>query len=300
MSEKHEVLLRLKAVELLAYWEGRVVTNRLVEWFNISRQQASHDIKRYIQERNPESLIYSPVAKGYIPTARFSPVLSSGHINEYLELVAGIEGELLSVTLESKEHLAAVQLPDRSVEPLVVREVLKACRSNQVLSVLYASMNNPVPHRREISPHTLIYTGFRWHIRGFCHTNNDYRDFLLSRISDPQTSKAAYKGSEPDGLWNENVTFELVPNPNLSDPQRALVQRDFCMADGCLSITVRKALAHYALLRYQAGITETEQHNALKYPIVVAEGSRAVIGSLLFGNKDKSGVDLANQGQSLS
>ncbi|RLA53243.1 MAG: WYL domain-containing protein, partial [Gammaproteobacteria bacterium] len=39
-AAKHEVLLRLRAIELLAYWEGRLVTNRLVAWFGISRQQA--------------------------------------------------------------------------------------------------------------------------------------------------------------------------------------------------------------------------------------------------------------------
>lgn len=44
-AEKHIVLLRLRAIELLAYWEGRLVTNRLVDWFGISRQQATADIK---------------------------------------------------------------------------------------------------------------------------------------------------------------------------------------------------------------------------------------------------------------
>ena len=30
-AEKHEVSLRLRAIELLAYWEGRLVTNRLAD-----------------------------------------------------------------------------------------------------------------------------------------------------------------------------------------------------------------------------------------------------------------------------
>lgn len=46
-TDKHEVLLRMRAIELLAYWEGRLVTNRLMSWFGLSRQQASADIKRY-------------------------------------------------------------------------------------------------------------------------------------------------------------------------------------------------------------------------------------------------------------
>ncbi len=55
-AERHEVLLRLRAIELLAYWEGRLVTNKLVAWFGVSRQQASSDIRRYLISHNPDSL----------------------------------------------------------------------------------------------------------------------------------------------------------------------------------------------------------------------------------------------------
>jgi len=73
---KHEVLLRLKAIEILSYWEGRLVTNRLTDWFGISRQQASSDIKRYLSEHNPASLVHDPSVKAYIPKADFKPVLT--------------------------------------------------------------------------------------------------------------------------------------------------------------------------------------------------------------------------------
>ena len=56
--EKHEVLLRMRAIELLAYWEGRLVTNRLVGWFGVSRQQASADIKRYMEQEGRHPLAH--------------------------------------------------------------------------------------------------------------------------------------------------------------------------------------------------------------------------------------------------
>lgn len=56
-TDKHEVLLRMRAIELLAYWEGRLVTNRLMSWFGLSRQQASADIKRYNTLYNPDALM---------------------------------------------------------------------------------------------------------------------------------------------------------------------------------------------------------------------------------------------------
>ena len=77
-DEKHEVSLRLRAIELLAHWEGRLVTNRLVDWFGISRQQASADIKRYITNYNPDSLVHDLAVKAYAPKPGFRPVLTTG------------------------------------------------------------------------------------------------------------------------------------------------------------------------------------------------------------------------------
>ncbi len=37
---KPDVTQRLKALELIALWQGRLVTNRLSDWYGISRQQA--------------------------------------------------------------------------------------------------------------------------------------------------------------------------------------------------------------------------------------------------------------------
>ncbi|UIF86265.1 hypothetical protein KAF44_00740 [Cupriavidus necator] len=51
---KHEALLRLRAIELVAYWEGRLITTQLMDWFGISRQQASADIKLYKYSRETD------------------------------------------------------------------------------------------------------------------------------------------------------------------------------------------------------------------------------------------------------
>jgi len=81
------------AIELLAYWEGHLVTNRLMSWFGLSRQQASADIKRYNTLYNPDALIHDPSVKGYVPKASFQPVLTTAHINEYLNMLSGLVSE---------------------------------------------------------------------------------------------------------------------------------------------------------------------------------------------------------------
>ncbi len=291
-TDKYEVVLRMRAIELLAYWEGRLVTNRLMSWFGISRQQASSDIKRYNASYNPDSLIHDPSVKGYVPKAGFQPVLTTAHINEYLNMLSGIVSESHAMIATPENNLAAVQLPDRTVRPEVVREILRACRAGGCLKIIYASMSNPHWHERIISPHTLVYTGFRWHVRAYCHKSNQFKDFLLSRIErTPVIVDEVPVDSSQDQAWHDELTLHLVPNPNLSDAQKILVERDYGMPDGRLQITVRKALAHYSLQRFQAAINEEELSDALKYPLVLQANDRIKVLPTLFNHSQSSNGD---------
>lgn len=283
-QKKHEIALRQRAIEVLSYWEGRLVTNRLMEWFGISRQQASADIKKYLTEVNPGSLHHDPAVKGYIPKAGFQPVLTKGDISEYLDLVSGMDGESGDDLGNAQPHLVTVTLPDRTVRPEIVRELLKASRSGLSVKILYASMTNPIVSERVISPHTLVYTGFRWHVRAFCHKRREFRDFILSRIDRaPWPAPDTSPSPEDDSLWTETIQLTLVPNPKLNDKQKAVVEKDFGMPDGRLHIRTRKALAHYTLQRYQAAITVDEAADEFKFPIILLEADRKRMTPLMFG-----------------
>ncbi len=269
-ADKHEVLLRMRAIELLAYWEGRLVTTRLMNWFGLSRQQASADIKRYNTLYNLDSLFHDPSVKGYVPKASFQPVLTTAHINEYLNMLSGLVSESHALIATPESNLSAVQLPDRSVRPEVIREVLRACRTGSCLKIIYASMHQPQWHERMISPHTLVYTGFRWHVRAYCHQSKQFKDFLLSRIDrTPVVVVMDTVDPAQDQQWQEEIMLTLTPNSKLNPSQQALVEKDFGMPDGRLQISVKKALAHYTLQRYQAAITLAEAEDALKHPLVL-------------------------------
>lgn len=284
LSLTHVVALRLRAIELIALWEGRLITTQLMTWFGITRQQASADINRYNTEFNPDALIHSPAIKGYIPAPSFSPVFTTGHVNEYLEMLASQAGQPMAQVVESHPSVATVQLPDRAVRPEVVREVVKACRAGSSLRILYSSMSTPAPHERVISPHSLVYTGFRWHIRAWCHAKQSYRDFLLSRIDRvPKHSDESAPPIEGDRLWHESIFITLIPNSRLSDDQKGLVERDFAMPDGRLPLTVRKALAHYTLQRYQAAISEDEASRVSEHPLQLLPSDRRKLEPYLFG-----------------
>ena len=282
-ADKHEVLLRMRAIELLAYWEGRLVTTRLMNWFGLSRQQASADIKRYNTLYNLDSLFHDPSVKGYVPKASFQPVLTTAHINEYLNMLSGLVSESHALIATPESNLSAVQLPDRSVRPEVIREVLRACRTGSCLKIIYASMHQPQWHERMISPHTLVYTGFRWHVRAYCHQSKQFKDFLLSRIDrTPVVVVMDTVDPAQDQQWQEEIMLTLTPNSKLNPSQQALVEKDFGMPDGRLQISVKKALAHYTLQRYQAAITLAEAEDALKYPLVLQGSDIEKLSSYLF------------------
>lgn len=228
-------------------------------------------------------MIHDPSVKGYVPKVSFQPVLTTAHINEYLNMLSGLVSESHALIAMPEPNLAAVQLPDRSVRPEVIREVLRACRNQSTLKMIYASMQNPQWHERMISPHTLVYTGFRWHVRAYCHQSKQFKDFLLSRI-DRTPVVVVIESVDPaqDQQWHEEIVLTLIPNPKLNEAQKALVEKDFGMPDGRLQIPVKKALAHYTLQRYQAAITLAEADDALKYPLVLQRSDIEKLSSYLF------------------
>jgi len=59
------------------------------------------------------------------------------------------------------------------------------------------------------------------------------------------------------------------------------------MPEGRLQLTVRKALAHYTLQRYQAAITEQEAERVREHPLQLLPGDRTKLEPYLFGREDE-------------
>jgi hypothetical protein len=56
-------------------------------------------------------------------------------------------------------------------------------------------------------------------------------------------------GADGDSEWNEMVTLEIGPHPDLSETQQKVIALDYGMRGGKASIPVRRALLYYALKR---------------------------------------------------
>ena len=245
-----DLLLRYRLIEVIALWEGRLTTNHLMRAFGIGRQQASKDINTYLSDYGPENLVYDRFLKGYRPTPGFRPVFTRGVADEYLQMMHAREDLASSFeALTVRELNTEVLLPPaRDLRPEVLQPVLQACRERKRVEIEYASLANPEPEYRVIQPHTVVHTGYRWHVRAWCEKNGDFRDFVLSRIGDqPELVTTATMRAEDDEAWRTRVVVRLGPDPRLSEPQQALIQRDYGMEQGELRLETRGALVSYLL-----------------------------------------------------
>jgi predicted DNA-binding transcriptional regulator YafY len=245
-----DLLLRYRYIETIALWEGRLTTRHLCDTFGIGRQQASKDINNYLREVGPDNLEYDKYLKGYKPTAGFSPRVTRGLADEYLHLMAR-NNELTNMFESLALNVANVEVlsvPVRDVKPEILRPIMQAARQQKRLEVDYVSINNPDREGRIIVPHTLVFTGLRWHVRAWCEKNQAYRDFVLSRFRDiPEIMDESRHGVDEDEQWNTMVSIRIIPDPRLARSQQEVIEVDYGMENGALEIATRGKLVPYAL-----------------------------------------------------
>lgn len=248
---KPELHRRYWLIELISYWEGRLTTGHLRQFFGISRQQASKDIKQYQQEHTG-NLEYCPSRKGYLPTEYFNPAHISADVAGYLNWMTGQSAHVMPADPGYRLEHAILALPARQVEPGVIQQLVRALRNHERLDVDYGAVSNADRDGRIIVPVRFVNTGSRWHLRAWCEKANDYRDFVLSRFhGTPVPEGKLLAPLPPDTRWNTHITLIIKPDPRLSPEQQQALIHDYAMENGQLKINVRAALAGYLLREMQ-------------------------------------------------
>lgn len=230
---------RLRAIETISFWKGKINTRDIMEIFGVSRVIAQGDIHRYM-EQAAGNLIYQRSEKAYFVTNLFKNKITSGGIDEWVTL---------DPTLSEY-----VEKPQFSIKPEITRPLIQAINKGTGITIKYRSMEHPDGSERALFPHILVYTGFRWHVRAWCTVRNEFRDFNLSRISQVILSDRITPSeslSSNDVFWNKKVEILLRANPEMSEAERSLIESEFNMINKRLKITSRAALIMYTLQAYQ-------------------------------------------------
>ncbi|WPM81603.1 WYL domain-containing protein [Brucella pseudintermedia] len=242
---------RLEFIEFRLFWEGHVNRSDLMGTFGVSLNQASTDLNRYIGMA-PDNMVYDKRVRAYVRTPEFKPKFLEPDASRYLAELRSVADGILDREdswIANLPPYAAAPTPVRGVNPVTLLSVVGAIRRSEVIEVKYQSLSRPDPRWRWIAPHAIGFDGFRWHTRAFCLTDQSFKDFLLSRIIETRGTKLSEVGADRDADWNEQVTLEIGPHPELSETQAKVIALDYGMRGGKTKIKVRRALLYYALRR---------------------------------------------------
>ena len=245
------VAQRLEFIEFRLFWEGHVNRSDLMEQFGLSVNQASADLNRYIGLA-PDNMVYDKSARTYVRGPEYAAHFLKPDANRYLTQLRSLaDGNMDGddTWIAELPSYDAAPTPVRGINPVILRSVIGAIRRSEAIEVKYQSLSRPEPSWRWIAPHAIGFDGFRWHTRAFCQADEVFKDFLLSRILNTRGVETSVVTDAADADWQEDVTLEIGPHPELSESQKSVIALDYGMRGGKARIKVRRALLYYALKR---------------------------------------------------
>jgi WYL domain len=269
---------RLEFIEFISYWEGAINRSNITEHFGVSVPQASSDLTAY-QKIAPQNLQYDLSSKRYVAKVEFDCKLIKPDADRYLGQLTALTTHAVdskNIWLSDVPVADVIPVPTRRVDPAILRSVLRAIRARQSIEIQYQSLNPATPNTmwRRMTPHAFASDGFRWHVRAFCHRNNRFKDFLLSRCSGTRQEGSPGALADQDTQWSTYFNVELVPNPRLSPSQKKAVELDYAMHKGRVVLPVRFALLYYFDKHLRVDLVPQleadPEYDARKTPIVVA------------------------------
>jgi len=246
----YQPIERLRAIELLLLWEGRVSRGRLLDFFTIAPSLASRTLADFRREY-PDEMRFDTASRSYIAALGFKPALTLGKFGEYVRLL-GSAGDL-----EAKANVPvdAVRAETPDVKPWTFSALHAAVRDQRVVAIRYRSLRDPEPHTRTLRPHAFGQAGPRWHLRAYCAETSDFRDFNLAWIQSAKPSGAeGLPAADADTDWNTRVELILVPHEGLTPTQARLVRDEYCAGTTALVLTVRVAMLRYVIHAYRAAL----------------------------------------------
>ncbi|GIK44929.1 MAG: WYL domain-containing protein [Betaproteobacteria bacterium] len=256
---------RLSLLGHLLRWEGRLNRSRLQQLFGLGPVRASEWIREF-REQNPRLLEWDSKARSYLATPEAYRTRrgkdadrqeAAVSLAQYLAL-AGLPHAAPGI---ETGHGVWAAFPDLSVpQPQVFAALYEAIRTRRMVKIAYRSMREPKQHDREISPHSLVRAGRRWHVRAFCKTNQDFRDYALGRIADVKAlDTAAERGEQDDAAWQARVPVRLVAHPELTPEQAELIRFEYFNGTSARVETCRGALVGYFIQDMRAALKPKKQ-----------------------------------------
>ena len=211
---------------------------RLADQFELSVKTAQRSID-YFRDRLLDPLEYDVALRGYYytdPTFQLSAMgisqeellallisrkliseASAGALADELEHISQRLGSLLAVNLPGRakpEEAFSFRWKSISLtDPLTFKIVTSALLQGNLLTFRYNSPTAIDSTIRTVEPHHMVNYMWTWHLIAFCTLRNDWRDFVLGRMSLCQVERTAF-AIRPRQEWAPflNDTFGIFQN----------------------------------------------------------------------------------------
>ncbi|WP_411826317.1 helix-turn-helix transcriptional regulator [Luteolibacter sp. AS25] len=258
---------RLLFIERLAWWKGVVNRADLRNVFGISAAQASADLQGY-QEMNPTALVYNVRRKRYEAGEGMVCVMHEPKIEQAVSLFLGGAAPVMGMagSMGAGAMVDFFRPLTREADAVVQRRVFLAMEGGRKIRVKYWSVSSSGGRDRDIAPHALGHDGYRWHVRAWCFENEDFRDFVLSRMEGAEWPEEVFSPVLSDTQWESMETVILQPHTGLDEDQRKTIIRDYGMKGGVLKVQVRTAMKEYFLAHWRVPVEGRPLHLEISGP----------------------------------
>jgi predicted DNA-binding transcriptional regulator YafY len=210
---------RLFGILTLLQSRKYVTAEKIAEKFGISIRTVYRDVKALCETGIPVSF---EQYKGYfiVPGYFLPPVsFSSEEANALLlmeTMVAGFADQSIrkhystalnkvkavlrtseKEKLEILNHNTRLQLPARMRnDHEYLSTIQEAIAGRQQLEIDYQKKDSDSSSKRLIEPIGLIFYAFSWHVIGWCHLRNEYRDFRVDRIRSIKNNREPFSKTD--------------------------------------------------------------------------------------------------------
>ena len=238
---------RLAHIDFRLFFLGEVSRADISSRFGVAAVVATRDFARY-RAIAPSNIRFDGRSKIYRATSEFRPLFEHS-LDRALSFLSQGFGDGLG---GGASGAVPCEYPHPISRPAIglLAAVTRAIKGGHVLRVSYVSSSRGATER-EIVPFALVDNGLRWHVRAFDRKTLSFRDFVLTRLISVRevcSGTLPVESSVNDTQWSREVEMELVPHPQFTSPDVALL--DYPMPGGVLRIRARAALAGYVLRRW--------------------------------------------------
>ncbi|KVQ19957.1 hypothetical protein WL99_29020 [Burkholderia cepacia] len=246
-------------------WEGRVSRGRLVTEFGLSPIRASEWLRDF-RESYPDWVTWDSKRKADVAT---SMAYSDAERAANASQPSAISAMLVPHALNAPGKPLSISWDFAHTSPRIFSRLSLAIADRLRVKFLYCSMNNPEPHERIVEPHSLLRAGRRWHVRGYCLHRQDFRDFVLGRMSNIKLlSEPSLIDVSTDVAWSTVLQVRITAHPSLAPSQQLVVRNEYFNGASARIESCRAALLKYMVQELMAA-TDIDRQMPPDYQMAV-------------------------------